>query len=95
MILFPPVRWRWLNRLYARYYRYFWLPCPICGEGFGGHEWLPEHDLWRTEERATGVCYKNACYLEAQRRSAPLIAKRNRLIAAGAVDLGTFNIGPH
>ena len=21
---------------------YFWLPCPVCGEEFGGHEWLVE-----------------------------------------------------
>jgi hypothetical protein len=20
--------------------RYFWLPCPLCGMYFGGHEWL-------------------------------------------------------
>ena len=31
-------RWRWLNRLYAYVRGYFWLPCPICGENFGGHE---------------------------------------------------------
>ncbi len=30
------------NRFYARFNRYFWLPCPTCGQHFGGHEW--EHD---------------------------------------------------
>jgi ribosomal protein S19 len=29
---------RFLNRLYAFTHGYFWLPCPICGEEFGGHE---------------------------------------------------------
>jgi hypothetical protein len=31
-------RWRWLNRVYANAVGYFWLPCPLCGEMFGGHE---------------------------------------------------------
>lgn len=32
-------RWpRWMHRLYARTHHYFWLPCPRCGEMFGGHE---------------------------------------------------------
>ena len=29
---------RWLNRIYARVFGYFWFPCPICGRDFGGHE---------------------------------------------------------
>jgi hypothetical protein len=29
---------RWLHRLYAAALGYFWLPCPICGRMFGGHE---------------------------------------------------------
>jgi len=30
--------WRWLNFLYAHLNSYFWLPCGVCGEYFGGHE---------------------------------------------------------
>jgi hypothetical protein len=30
---------RLFNRIYAWYFHYFWLPCPICGQMFGGHEW--------------------------------------------------------
>ena len=30
---------RFLHKLYANINGYFWLPCPICGEMFGGHEW--------------------------------------------------------
>jgi hypothetical protein len=33
------MRFRALNSLYAALFGYFWLPCPICGQGFGGHEW--------------------------------------------------------
>ena len=29
---------RWAHRLYANLLGYFWLPCPICGRNFGGHE---------------------------------------------------------
>lgn len=29
---------RKLHEAYARYNGYFWLPCPVCGEWFGGHE---------------------------------------------------------
>ena len=29
---------RWLHRLYSELLGYFWLPCPLCGEMFGGHE---------------------------------------------------------
>ena len=30
-----PRWWRWLH---ARIFGYFWMPCPHCGEEFGGHE---------------------------------------------------------
>jgi hypothetical protein len=30
---------RWLHRVYALLNGYFWLPCPVCGRKFGGHEW--------------------------------------------------------
>lgn len=29
---------RWLHRVYAFLFGYFWVPCPICGRMFGGHE---------------------------------------------------------
>jgi hypothetical protein len=33
----PP--WRQAHRLYAFLLGYFWVPCPLCGRYFGGHEW--------------------------------------------------------
>jgi hypothetical protein len=30
---------RALHRWYANVFGYFWSPCPLCGEMFGGHEW--------------------------------------------------------
>ena len=32
---------RWLHRIIAAVGGYFWLPCPSCGQMFGGHEWRP------------------------------------------------------
>lgn len=29
---------RWYSYLYAKANGYFWLPCPVCGNMFGGHE---------------------------------------------------------
>lgn len=26
------------HKIYARMFGYFWLPCPVCGKHFGGHE---------------------------------------------------------
>ena len=33
------MKYRMLNKIYAQLNRYFWLPCPVCGQMFGGHEW--------------------------------------------------------
>lgn len=33
------MRHRAANRAYALVGGYFWLPCPLCGQEFGGHEW--------------------------------------------------------
>ncbi len=68
-MIWPPVRWRWLNRWYARALGSFWLPCPICGELFGGHERLIFHTLWHSPNQGSCVCYKQSCYEQAIARS--------------------------
>ena len=30
---------RWIQKLWANIFSYFWKPCPLCGKYFGGHEW--------------------------------------------------------
>lgn len=47
-------RFRFLNRFYANLKGYFWLPCPICNEMFGGHEWA--WTLKKTISTGSGVC---------------------------------------
>lgn len=39
------MKFRRLNRWYANYFRYFWLPCTLCGKMFGGHEWKDRKGL--------------------------------------------------
>jgi len=34
-----PYRFRRVHRWWAHRAPFFWLPCPLCGEEFGGHEW--------------------------------------------------------
>lgn len=55
---------RFLNRVFAWWANYFWLPCPVCGRCFGGHEWkdIPGHQnslpvkIYRGGSHATGIC---------------------------------------
>lgn len=55
---------RLYNMLYAKYNHYFWLPCPSCGNKFGGHEWRTDlfhensipTELTHGGSRATGIC---------------------------------------
>mgnify|MGYP001609229028 CR=1 FL=1 len=55
---------RWLHRWYANAFGYFWLPCPICREPFGGHE-MTDATLMDTPNTGRGVC--PGCWEEARR----------------------------
>jgi hypothetical protein len=54
---------RWIQQLYANVFGYFWLPCPLCGECFGGHEWLDDCSLMINSCTGSGVCAN--CYEKA------------------------------
>ena len=54
---------RLFHRLYAFFSGYFWLPCPICGKMFGGHE--AYFGLMTNLSGGSAVC--KACELEAKR----------------------------
>jgi hypothetical protein len=68
---------RLFNKIYARLFGYFWKPCPICGECFGGHEKGMgnliyelvdiEHPFVRFVTRGHRTC--KTCAVEAQRRN--------------------------
>ena len=57
---------RSLQKLRAAVGGYFWLPCPICSENFGGHEWAGTLQL--SAHKGCGVCIN--CVDEAKRRNA-------------------------
>lgn len=64
-------RVRLLAKLRAYTGGYFWLPCPKCGEYFGGHEW-DHHYVGIATDRpgvTKGVC--NACAVEIESRHPP------------------------
>ena len=53
------------HKIWAHLAGYFWIPCPLCGERFGGHEWLePYHGIPTNNPGVThGVC--NDCVGDA------------------------------
>jgi hypothetical protein len=58
---------RFNQQAYARAFGYFWLPCPICGKMFGGHETADGGflmDSWNG-----GQCVCSECNDEAHRRN--------------------------
>jgi hypothetical protein len=72
---------RWMRRhrlrrqVHAFAGRYFWLPCPLCGEESGGHEWIGRIVLPRDSgtpgvEGGTGVC--PACELDLGAQAAAI-----------------------
>src|SRR6266446_1757418 len=49
------MRHRVLNWLYARWHAYYWVPCPICGQMYGGHE-AKGGTLWTHGGGGQAVC---------------------------------------
>lgn len=55
------MRMRNLNRLYAAITGYFWAPCPLCGQDFGGHEWRDINGLSSAVRNSDGPGAKGTC----------------------------------
>lgn len=66
MRLFKPIRW-----FIADLNGNFWLPCPICGEHFGGFEWNGDASLYISQFKAKAVC--PACVTEVHKRNDTLL----------------------
>jgi hypothetical protein len=43
------------NRAFAAVTGYFWLPCPLCKQHFGGHQWRDINGLSSMTETSDGV----------------------------------------
>jgi len=59
----PPrfVKPRFLHRAYALLRGYFWLPCPMCGKKFGGHEWRTVNasiPIMGSPGKGRGICQR-------------------------------------
>jgi len=52
LILHHPRWWHWLR---SQVRGYFWLPCPLCGRMFGGHEWHHRGQDVPTGEHGVGA----------------------------------------
>ena len=63
---------RMFHRLYASVMGYFWIPCPICGEPFGGHE---TPDVGLMTSWTDGKCICLGCEEEAERRNEEFMAQ--------------------
>ena len=51
---------RWAHRLWAFLRGYFWIPCPVCGRDFGGHE-ASGAALWKSPGCGRVVCRDQDC----------------------------------
>ena len=51
---------------------YFWLPCPLCREPFGGHEWRAGDALAGTHHSGTGKLVCPKCGDDARKLAALL-----------------------
>ena len=55
---------RTFHRLWAWFASYFWIPCPLCGEFFGGHE-ISDLYLVPATEDSNGKCVCKDCGVQA------------------------------
>lgn len=46
---------------YARAFGYFWMPCPLCGKHFGGHEWMTKSAMTCSIPDSTGSTSTAIC----------------------------------
>ena len=58
---------RTIHKIYAWLFGYFWLPCPMCGRMFGGHEIVRVHAaaLVGDDGKARCVCPDPMCSHDA------------------------------
>lgn len=57
---------RWIARVWAKLFGYFWLPCPVCQEPFAGFEW-GAFSMMTGPHAGTGACAKAECQAVAEK----------------------------
>lgn len=58
---------RWMHHAWAWFGGYFWLPCKICGQPFGGHEHKRCVVLYESQGRGWLTCPN--CKEETKKRN--------------------------
>ena len=56
---------RFYNKIYAKLFHYFWLPCPVCGRFFGGHEVKEIISTKNREGQNCQICPSQLCAYKA------------------------------
>ena len=51
---------RWFAKFWANFNGYFWMPCPVCGRMFGGHELPKKWQVPLLDEKGIGTCVCSA-----------------------------------
>ena len=62
---------RYFHKLWAKFNGYFWMPCPVCGRNFGGHESSEYAVNYRWHQgyvKADLVCRSPACRTKAEKQ---------------------------
>ena len=91
------MRIEWFERLKANMGGYFWLPCPMCGKMYGGHEngsdMLDPNDLFKGKITcADPECIKRV--EEYNKRIREIRGKEYREVIARRLMYDTSNIDP-
>ncbi len=55
------IKYKWYRKLYAELFGYFWMPCPICGNMFGGQEVKRKPVFLRTERGKGRIVCPGCC----------------------------------
>jgi transcription elongation factor Elf1 len=76
---------RWIHKLYADNFGFFWLPCPICHKPFGGHE-AAETSLMSTASSGQLVCQN--CGKKARQLNEKLFRDNPDIVYLVAKDRG-------
>ncbi len=53
------MKFRKLNQAFAYAFGFFWKPCPLCNQEFGGHEWRDTSDrgiIYTSASGGKGIC---------------------------------------
>ena len=65
-----------IEKLKASLGGYFWLPCPMCGKMFGGHE--KGETMWNKKDIFSGkmTCADPACMKKVKKYNSPIEQQR-------------------